>query len=239
MKTYIRLSGTPRPLIASTEPASKDWPRYERQFYLTRPVKKETALVTAAPSGMSVGALWRCCQAPVRLLGRVLLPVAAVAALTGTAFSLEDNEVLTVGAPMLSKDQLQALVDRMTMRQNNGQPKAKAQAPRKTQRREQPNTQGSGNQPPMVDGAALAAAISATMDRRTSASSASAAPASSAGSPSSSASAGMDATTGSTGVGANGSSNAAAPAAANSNTNTPAAPVQTTPPAAAWQGGLD
>jgi peroxiredoxin len=237
MKTYIRLSGISRSTTAAASGhVWHDWPRYERQPYFSRPVKKEAVLDTAPPSGMSAGAIWRCCLSPVRLLCRALLVAAAAAALTGTAFALEENETLAVGAPLLSKDQLQMLVDRMMMRQNNGQAQPKAQ--RKTPKREQSKTQGSMNQMPMVDGAALTAALAEAMERRASAPSASSSGSSSGGVGAATVQPTNDgpaATMGSTGVGANGSSNAGASnssAAADSNTNAPATPEKTTPVAA-------
>ncbi len=242
MRTYIRLHGISRSTTAPAAHAAHDWPRYERQAYFTRPVKSAPAVVAEPQKETRTQVVVRCCLTPFRRLSRVLLPVAAAASLTGTAFSQAEAEGMALGTPMLSQDQLQQLVNRMLLRQGapvppkvqpqaQAQPKAKAKA--KTRPREDMTTPPAGN-PPTVDPAALFAAIAEEMGRKPGSSS-SKAPSSGYASPSAPASGASSGgagsavvdqipdspatmATGSTGVGANASSGA--PAVTDTNTNT-------------------
>jgi peroxiredoxin len=128
MKTYIILSGISR--FRSEIPAEHhwhDWPRYERQAYLSRPIKREpepaaaTAVVTAAYSLQPrLRGVWS-------YLCRRVIPVAALVGFTSSAFSQaeDENMPLSLGAMQMSTEQLQWLISRMVQRQNL-QPQAHA-----------------------------------------------------------------------------------------------------------------
>ena len=115
MKTYIRLAGIPR---SSSEqpsaPSLKDWPRYERQPYLTRlkdmrPFVVEDSRPPAAPARSS----WLRFFSMAR---RTLSAAVALAMMAGAAAAEPAYDVLPVGQLRLSTEQLQWLIAKNAQR---------------------------------------------------------------------------------------------------------------------------
>ena len=113
MKTYIRLAGT-----SSEQPSAptlKDWPRYERQPYLTRlkdmrPFVVENSRPVAAPTRSS----WLRFFSMAR---RTLSAAVALAMLAGAAAAAEPaDDILPVGQLRLSTEQLQWLIAKSAQR---------------------------------------------------------------------------------------------------------------------------
>ena len=112
MKTYIRLAGT-----SSEQPSAaslKDWPRYERQPYLTRlkdlrPFVVEDSRPPAAPARAS----WLRFFSMTR---RTLSAAVALAMLAGAAAAEPAYDVLPVGQLRLSTEQLQWLIAKSAQR---------------------------------------------------------------------------------------------------------------------------
>jgi peroxiredoxin len=120
MKTYIRLSGiSGSPAKQPSALSLADWPRHERQFYLTR--SKQTYTVRSADTQVAVAPVrtgWRSFFSHARRLRDVLLAAIVFAVLAGAALAQPKNETTAVGPLTLSAEQLQWLIAKMTMRQN-------------------------------------------------------------------------------------------------------------------------
>ena len=116
MKTYIRLAGPSS--VQPSAPSLKEWPRYERQPYLTRlkdlrPFVVEDSRPPAAPTRSS----WLRFYSKAR---RTLSVAVALAMLAGAAAAAEPaSDVLPVGQLRLSTEQLQWLIAKSGQRHAN------------------------------------------------------------------------------------------------------------------------
>ncbi len=121
MKTYIRLSGISGSSAKQPSTVSlADWPRRDRQNYLTRPNRTCIVLSGDSPSAAApVRSGWRRFFSHARRLRDVLLSTVVFATLANTALAQpKKNETTAVGPLTLSAEQLQWLIAKMTMRQS-------------------------------------------------------------------------------------------------------------------------
>jgi peroxiredoxin len=114
MKTYIRLSGIPRDSAARpSELSLQDWPRYERQPYLTRLKHMRPFVEDSRPVAAPARSSW---LRFFSLTRRVLLAAAAATTLAGAAIAEPANEVLPFGQLRMNAEQLQWLIAKRTRR---------------------------------------------------------------------------------------------------------------------------
>lgn len=115
MKTYIRLSGIPH--ASSNQPSAlslADWPRYDRQPYLTR-LKYTCPFLADAHAAAPARSCWGRFCSYLRRVRAMLFSVVAFATLAGTALAQPESQPMALGAVMLSAEQLQWLAAKMTM----------------------------------------------------------------------------------------------------------------------------
>ena len=115
MKTYVRLSGIPRSSSAQPSALSlKDWPRYERQPYLTR-LKHMRPFVgeDSRPVATSNHSRW---LRFISLARRTLSAAVAFAMLAGAVAAEPISDILPIGQLRLSAEQLQWLIAKRAQR---------------------------------------------------------------------------------------------------------------------------
>lgn len=142
MNSYIRLPGVSRTLHRKSHPPAvvTNWPRYERQPYLSRHVKMfvEDMPVPASVPSRSV---WSSMVRQLLFVLTLLFIFAASALLAGPPAATPPDEVLPFGSPLLTAGQLQWLIGRMVQRQG-AQPGVQPQPK---------DIQGSGPSSPKAD----------------------------------------------------------------------------------------
>jgi|GEM_PF-2286996 len=116
MKTYIRLSGIPD--SSSIQPSAlslADWPRYDRQPYMTR-LKHSRPFLADANAAASGRSWWGNFCSYLRRVRAMLFSAVALAMLASAAQAEPENETFAVGQLTLNAEQLQWLIAKKVKR---------------------------------------------------------------------------------------------------------------------------